>query len=117
MAKGGFRGGMPGMGMGGGNMSQLLQQAQMMQREVEKVQEVVKNSTIDASAGGGVVKVTINGSHELKSLTIDPKAVDPGDVEMLQDLIIAACNEASRKLEEFSTGKMNEVTGGVKMPF
>jgi DNA-binding YbaB/EbfC family protein len=117
MAKGNFRGGMPSMGMGGGNMSQLLQQAQKMQREVEKVQEEVKNSTIDATSGGGAVKVTINGIHEIKTLKIDPKVVDPEDVEMLQDLIIAACNEASRKLEEFSTNKMNEVTGGVKMPF
>jgi len=115
MAKGGFRGGMPGMG--GGNMGQLLQQAQKMQREVERVQEEIKNSKIDATSGGGVVKVTIDGNHELKSLTIDPKAVDPDDVEMLQDLIIAACNEASRKLEEYSTAKMNDVTGGVKMPF
>jgi len=115
MAKGGFRGGMPGMG--GGNMGQLLQQAQKMQREVERVQEEIKNSIIDATSGGGVVKVTINGNHELKSLTIDPKAVDPDDVEMLQDLIIAACNEASRKLEEYSAAKMNDVTGGVKMPF
>lgn len=116
MAKGGFRGGMPGMG-GGGNMGQLLQQAQKMQREVERVQEEIKNSTIEATSGGGVVKVTIDGSHELRSLTIDPQAVDPEDVEMLQDLIIAACNEATRKLEEFSASKMNEVTGGAKMPF
>ena len=115
MAKGGFRGGMPGMG--GGNMGQLLQQAQRMQKDVERVQEEIKNSKIDATSGGGVVKVTINGNHELKSLTIDPKAVDPEDVEMLQDLIIAACNEAARKLDEYSTSKMNDVTGGVKMPF
>lgn len=115
MAKGGFRGGMPGMG--GGNMGQLLAQAQKMQREVERVQEEIKNSTIDASSGGGAVKVTIGGNHELKSLVIDPKAVDPEDVEMLQDLIIAACNEALRKLEEFSASRMNEVSGGVKMPF
>lgn len=115
MAKGGFRGGMPGMG--GGNMNQLLQQAQRMQRDVERVQEEVKNSTIEATSGGGVVKVVIDGNHEMKSLVIDPKAVDPDDVEMLQDLIVAACNEATRKLEEFSSSKMSTVTGGAKMPF
>ena len=64
-----------------------------------------------------MVSVKINGSHEIVSLVIDPKAVDPDDVEMLQDLIVAAYNEASRKLEEYSSSKMNQVTGGVKMPF
>ena len=115
MAKGGFHGGMPGMG--GGNMNQLLMQAQKMQKEVEKVQAEIKSSVVEATSGGGVVKVEIDGNHELKSITIDPKAVDPEDVEMLQDLILAACNEAARKLEELSTSKMNAVTGGVKMPF
>ncbi len=114
MAKSGFKG-MPSMG--GGNMGQLLQQAQKMQREVERVQEEIKTSTVDATSGGGVVSVKINGSHEIVSLVIDPKAVDPDDVEMLQDLIVAAYNEASRKLEEYSSSKMNQVTGGVKMPF
>lgn len=114
MAKGGFRG-MPGMG--GGNMGQLLQQAQKMQRDMERVQEEIKGSTVDATSGGGVVSVTINGAHEMVSLTIDPKAVDPDDVEMLQDLIVAAYNEASRKLEEFSSSKMSDVTGGAKLPF
>ena len=114
MAKGGFHG---APGMGGGNMGQLLQQAQRMQREVERVQEEVKNSVIEATSGGGVVKVSLGGDHVLKSLSIDPQAVDPTDVEMLQDLIIAACNEASRKLEEYSAARMNDVTGGVKMPF
>lgn len=114
MAKGGFRG---APGMGGGNMGQLLQQAQRMQKEVERVQEEVKQSVIEATSGGGVVKVALRGDHVLESLTIDPKAVDPNDVEMLQDLIVAAFNEASRKLEEFSSARMNGVTGGVKMPF
>ena len=103
--------------MGGGNMGQLLQQAQKMQREVERVQEEVKNAVIEATSGGGVVKVALGGDHLLKSITIDPQAVDPTDVEMLQDLIAAAFNEASRKLEEFSSSRMNEVTGGVRMPF
>ncbi len=114
MAKGGFRG-MPGMG--GGNMGQLLQQAQKMQRDMEKAQEEIKNATVDATAGGGVVSVTINGNHEMVTLKIDPKAVDPEDVEMLEDLIVAAYNEASRKLEELSSTKMGQVTGGAKLPF
>lgn len=115
MAKGGFHGGMPGMG--GGNMNQLLMQAQKMQKEVERVQAEIKSSVVEATSGGGVVKVEMDGNHEFKSITIDPKAVDPEDVEMLQDLILAACNEAARKLEELSSSKMNAVTGGVKMPF
>ena len=112
MAKG-FHG-MPNMG---GNMGQLLQQAQKMQHDVERVQEEIKNSTVDASSGGGVVSLVLGGDHQIKSITIDPKAVDSEDIEMLQDLIIAACNEAQRKLEELSTTKMNQVTDGVKMPF
>ncbi len=115
MAKGGFKGGMPGMG--GANMNQLLQQAQRMQREVEKAQEEIKNMTVEATAGGGVVKVTLNGNHELTQLEIDPKAVDPEDVEMLQDLIMAACNEATRKLEEQSSARMAQATGGAPLPF
>ena len=116
MAKGGFRG-MPGGGMGGANIGQLMQQAQKMQRDMERVQEEIKTLTADATAGGGVVTVVVNGNHELVSLTIDPQAVDPEDVEMLQDLIIAACNEASRKMEEISSAKMSQVTGGARMPF
>ena len=72
---------------------------------------------IDATAGGGVVKMVISGTHEIKSLTIDPSAVDPDDVEMLQDLIIAAYNEAARKLAEVSAEKMSKATGGAKLPF
>ena len=107
---------MPG-GMGGGNMGQLMQQAQKMQRDMERVQEEIKTMTADATSGGGVVKVVVNGNHELVSLEIDPQAVDPQDVEMLQDLIIAACNEATRKMEEISASRMGQVTGGVRMPF
>ncbi|NLT12406.1 MAG: YbaB/EbfC family nucleoid-associated protein [Clostridiaceae bacterium] len=113
MAKG-FKG-MPGMG--GGGMNNLLQQAQRMQQAAERAQEEIKHSTFEATAGGGVVKVIVGGDHEIKSLEIDRSAVDPEDVEMLQDMIIAACNEAQRKLEEFSSAKMGQVTGGMKMPF
>lgn len=115
MAKGGFRG-MPG-GMGGGNMGQLMQQAQKMQREMEKAQEEIKSMTAEATSGGGVVEVTVNGDHELVSLKIKPEAVDPDDVEMLEDLIVAACNEAMRKMEEISSEKMSRITGGARLPF
>jgi len=111
MPKSGFR------GMPGGNMSQLLQQAQKMQQAAQKAQEEIKQTQIEGTSGGGAVKVVIGGDHELKELKIDPAAVDPNDVEMLQDMIIAACNEAQRKLEEFSEAKMGGVTGGMKMPF
>jgi len=115
MAKGGFRG-MPG-GMGGANIGQLMQQAQKMQREMEKAQEEIKSMTAEATAGGNVVKVVVNGDHQIVSLEIDPKAVDPDDVEMLQDLIIAASNEAMRKMEELSSAKMGNITGGARLPF
>lgn len=114
MAKGSFKG-MPGRG--GGNMNHLLQQAQKMQQAAERAQEEIKQAEIEATAGGGVVKVIIGGDHEIKSIQIDPAAVDPDDVEMLQDLIMAACNEAQRKLSDFSESKMGHVTGGMKMPF
>ena len=100
MAKG-FKG---GFGMGG-NMGALMQQAQKMQRDIEAAKAEIDQLEIDATAGGGVVKMVISGTHEIKSLTIDPSAVDPDDVEMLQDLIIAAYNEAARKLAEVSAEK------------
>ncbi|MBO4473796.1 MAG: YbaB/EbfC family nucleoid-associated protein [Clostridiales bacterium] len=113
MAKGGFRG---GFGMGG-NMGAIMQQAQKMQRDIEVAKAEIDALEVDATAGGGVVKIVISGTHEIKSLTIDPSAVDPEDVEMLQDLIIAAYNEASRKLAEISAEKMSKATGGAKLPF
>ena len=98
-------------------MNNLLQQAQRMQQAAERAQEEIKQSTFEATAGGGVVKIVVGGDHEIKSLEIDRSAIDPDDVEMLQDMIIAACNEAQRKLEDFSSSKMGQVTGGMKMPF
>ena len=115
MAKGKGFGGFPGMG-GGGNMNQLLAQAQKMQKDMEKAQEEVAALTADATAGGGAVKAVVNGSHEVVSLSIDPGVVDPEDVEMLQDLVVAAINEAMRKIEEVSAERMSRVTGGMGMP-
>ncbi len=115
--RGGFPGGMGGMGgMGGGNMNQLLQQAQRMQREAEKAQEEIAAMTVEATAGGGAVKVVINGEHQITALTIEPGVVNAEDVEMLQDLIIVAVNDAMKKFEELSASRMNQVTGGRGLP-
>ena len=94
MAKGGYRGGMP---MGGRNQMQMMKQAQKMQENLMKMQEELQAKEYEATAGGGVIKAVCGGDRELKSITIDPEAVDPEDVEMLQDMIVAAVNEAMRK--------------------
>ena len=112
MAKGGYRGGMP---MGGMNQMQMIKQAQKMQQEMLKMQEEMENKTYEASAGGGVVTAVVSGHNELKSLTIDPEAVDPDDVEMLQDMVIAAVNEAMRKAAEDQSANMSRLTGGLNL--
>ena len=94
MAKGGYRG-----GMGGGMNMNMIKQAQKMQQDMLKMQEEMESKEYDATAGGGMVKAVVNGKHELLSLTINPEAVDPEDVEMLQDMVVAAVNEAMRKGE------------------
>lgn len=114
-AKGGF-GGFGGGGMGGGNMNQLMQQAQRMQREVEKAQEEIAQLTAEGTAGGGVVKAVVNGEKKLTELTIDPAAVTPDDVEMLQDLVLVAVNDAMNKIEEISEARMAKATGGRGLP-
>ena len=112
MAKGGFRGGYGGM-----NQANMLKQAQKMQEELRRMQEELENSSFEATAGGGVVKAVANGKHELVSLTIDPEAVDPEDVEMLQDLVTAAVNEALWKVDEASSSGMARLTGMKGLPF
>ena len=112
MAKGGYRGGMP---MGGMNQMQMMKQAQKMQQEMLRMQEEMENKTYEATAGGGVVTACVSGQHELKSLVIDPEAVDPDDVEMLQDLVIAAVNEAMRKAAEDQAASMSKLTGGLNL--
>lgn len=107
MARGGFP------GMGGGNMQQLMKQAQKMQQQMGQLQEELDARTYEASAGGGMVKVVVTGTRELASLTIDPQAVDPEDVEMLQDLVLAAVNEALRKGEETREAEMSKIGGGM----
>ena len=112
MAKGGYRGGMP---MGGMNQMQMMKRAQKMQEEMLKMQEEMESKTYEAAAGGGMVKAEVSGQHELKSITIEPEAVDPDDVEMLQDMIIAAVNEAMRKAAEDQASSMSKLTGGLNL--
>ncbi|MDD2502773.1 MAG: YbaB/EbfC family nucleoid-associated protein [Clostridia bacterium] len=112
MAKGGFPGGMGGMG----NMNNLMKQAKKMQEQMVKIQEELEEKTVEASVGGGVVSVIANGKKEIIEISIKPEAVDPDDVEMLQDLILAAVNEAMRKAEEMAQGEMGKLTGGMGMP-
>ena len=110
------RNGFPG-GMGGGNMQQLMRQAQKMQQDMARIQQEISEREFTTSVGGGVVSATVLGTKELKAITIAPSCVDPDDVEMLQDLIISAVNEAMRSAEETMNSEMNKVTGGMKLGF
>lgn len=112
MAKGGFRGGMP---MGGGMNMNMMKQAQKMQQELLKMQQEMESKEFSATAGGGMVTATVNGKHEVTALSINPEAVDPEDVEMLQDLVIAAVNEAMRTAEADSAASMSKLTGGLNL--
>ena len=109
MAKGGFRGGMPG----GMNQAAMLKQAQKMQQDLLRMQQEQESKTFTAKAGGGMVTAEVNGKHELLNLTIDPEAVDPDDVEMLQDMVIAAVNEAFRTADADAQSNMAKLTGGL----
>ena len=99
-------------GFGGGNMQQLMRQAQKMQQQLTAAQEELDNREYEASSGGGAVKCRVSGKRELLSLTIKPEAVDPDDVEMLQDLIMAAVNEALRTVEKTREATMNRMAPG-----
>jgi nucleoid-associated protein EbfC len=95
------------------NMQQLLKQAQKMQEEMMAAQESLKDEVVEASAGGGMVTVKVSGDLELKSVTVDPQAVDPEDVELLQDMILAAVNEALRSAQELASSKLGGIAGGL----
>ena len=110
MAKGGFRG-MPG----GMNQAAMMKQAQKMQQELLKMQEEQENKTYSAASGGGMVSASVNGKHELVGLEIKPAAVDPDDVEMLQDMVIAAVNEAMRAADADAASNMSRLTGGLNL--
>ena len=112
MAKGGYRGGMP---MGGMNQMQMMKQAQKMQQDLLKMQEEMQTKEYEATAGGGVVTAAVNGQKELLRISIDPEAVDPEDVEMLQDMVVAAVNEAMRKADAESAANMSKLTGGLNL--
>jgi DNA-binding YbaB/EbfC family protein len=110
MAKNNFRG-MPG----GMNQAAMLKQAQKMQQDMLRMQEEMENKTYTAKAGGGMVSATVNGKHEVLELSINPEAVDPDDVEMLQDMVIAAVNEAMRTAEAEAQQNMARLTGGLNL--
>ena len=110
MAKGGFRG-MPG----GMNQADMMKQAQKMQQEMLRMQEEMENKTYSATSGGGMVTAEVNGKHEVVSLTVKPEAVDPDDVEMLQDMIMAAVNEAMRTADTEAANNMSRLTGGLNL--
>lgn len=105
------RGGFPGGGMPG-NMNNLMKQAQKMQRQMEESQKALEEEEVTATAGGGAVEVTVSGKKEVTKVKLDPDAVDPDDVEMLEDLIMAAVNEGMRKIDEMSAKAMSKFTGG-----
>ena len=108
MAKrGGFQGGMPG------NMNNLMKQAQKMQRQMEETQKQLEEAEVTATAGGGAVEVTVSGRHEVTKVKLAEEVVDPDDIEMLEDLIMAATNEALRKIDENSQKAMGAITGGL----
>jgi hypothetical protein len=108
MAKrGGFPGGMPG------NMNNLMKQAQKMQKQMEEAQKELEEKEITATAGGGAVSVTVSGKHEITKVTLAEEVVDPDDIEMLEDLIMAAANEALRQIDEASQKSMSQITGGL----
>ena len=110
MAKGGFRG-MPG----GMNQAAMMKQAQKMQQEMLRMQEEMENKTYTAAAGGGMVTAEVSGKHQLVNLTIKEEAVDPDDVDMLQDMIIAAVNEAMRTADAEAAQNMSRLTGGMNL--
>ncbi len=104
-------------GMGNmANMGAMMKKVQKMQNEMKKMQDDLKARTVDVSAGGGAVKIVMNGEKQVQSLTIDPAAVDPEDVEMLQDLISSAFNEATKKVDDMMASEMGKLTSGLGLP-
>jgi hypothetical protein len=110
------RGGFPGGGMPG-NMNNLMKQAQKMQRQMEEASKALEQEEITATAGGGAVEVTVSGKKEIVKIKLSEEVVDPEDIEMLEDLIVAATNEALRQMDEKTQASMSKITGGMGMPF
>lgn len=111
MAK--FKGGMPKMG---GNMNNMIKQAQKMQEDMLKAQQELEQKTVEATAGGGAITVVVNGKKEMVSIKLSPEIVDNDDIETLEDLIMAAVNEANRKADEMMASSMSKITGGLNIP-
>ncbi len=108
MARGGFP--------MGGNMNNMMKQAQKMQQEMLKMQQELEEKVIEASAGGGAVNVKVSGKKQIVEINLSPDVVDPDDIEMLQDLIMVAVNDALNKIDEEAAGKMGKLTGGMSIP-
>ena len=116
MAKrGGFPGGLGGFG-GGMNINQLMKEAKKMQSDMEKSQEELTQKEFDCSVGGGAVEVVVTGDKKIKTIKIKQEVVDPDDVEMLEDLVLSAINEALKKADEETSSKMGKLTGGLNIP-
>lgn len=105
-----------GMGGGAQNMNQMIKQAQKMQEEMKVKQEELEQQEFQSTSGGGMVEVTITGKKEIKSMIIKPEIVNPDDIEMLQDLVVAAVNEAIRKVEDITNAEMEKITGALNIP-
>lgn len=103
-------------GKGGGNMGNMMKQMQKMQKQMEDMQKELEDKEVEASSGGGAVTAKVNGKKEVLDIEIDESVVDPEDVEMLEDLIIAAINEAMRKAEDMMNKEMKKITGGLNIP-
>ncbi|MEW9672648.1 YbaB/EbfC family nucleoid-associated protein [Ammoniphilus sp. 3BR4] len=99
-----------------GNMNNMMKQVKKMQEQMMKAQEELKEKTVEGKAGGGVITVVVNGHKEVKDVKIKPEAVDPDDVEMLQDLILAAVNDAMKQVDEINSKEMGKLTGGMNIP-
>ncbi|MFQ6008796.1 MAG: YbaB/EbfC family nucleoid-associated protein [Candidatus Zixiibacteriota bacterium] len=102
--------------MAKGGFGDIMKQVQQMQAKMEEIQAELEKAEVESSAGGGMVKVVVNGKHEIKSISIDPEVVDKDDVEMLQDLIVAAINQSRQKVQELQAEQMASLTGGLKIP-
>ena len=99
-----------------GNMAGMMKKVQKMQADMVKLQEELKQRTLEATAGGGAIKVVISGEKEIRSLKINPEAIDPDDIEMLEDMLIAVFNEAVKKVDEMTSSEMGKLTGGMNLP-
>ncbi|MBA5851818.1 YbaB/EbfC family nucleoid-associated protein [Clostridium sp. cel8] len=109
------RGGFPNFG-GGGNINNLMKQAQKMQKQMQDMQEKLESKEFSATSGGGAVTAVVNGKKEIKSIKIKPEVVDPEDIEMLEDLVLSACNQALKNADEQTASEMKKLTGGLNIP-